>query len=352
MRMAGIIPRVIVTVSLSSVACTLGAQVPSNQQANRAQANTSAEIPKLEDVEQRLGPFSFKGENFTVALHEKRFPAARAPHYSQTLDTVEVRDGTGAVRFQKTFKYGVEAEGFERSVKASARLLSGKYFTGLLISYRLRLSTGENAEAWQVFGYQDGRSKQQDARFRVFDKPQRGDYGTNTSAEMQLVSPNGVITKPMVPEGEIFEFRVWTGNFYLFLPVGVDFANGKLKPGMRCAGTGASRPGMHEIGCDMRVEAERKPPEAEMTFLRLFPGKPGRLDEGEAQHLVLDKNSKVEVLKGSAFVDWGLSGDLMQVAFRDLCLQVRIDGDDQKTGWIQSEEDFAAVGLHSRSPEP
>jgi hypothetical protein len=351
MRTAGFIPSVIVTVSLSSVACTLGAQVPSNQQENRAQANTSAEIPKLEDMEQRLGPFPFQGENFTVVLHEKRFPAARAPHYSQTLDTVEVRDGKSAVRFQKTFTYGVEAEGFERSVKASARLLSGKYFTGLLISYRLRLSTGEIAEAWQVFGYQDGRYRAQEAKFRVFDKPQRGDYGTNTSAEIQLVTPTGVVTKPMVPEGEIFEFRVWTGNFYLILPVGVDFAHGKLTPGKRCAGTGGSRPGMHEIGCDMRVEAERKPPEAEMTFLRLFPSKPGRLDQGEAQHLVLDKNSKVEILKGSAFVDWGLSGDLMQVAFRDLCLQVRIDGDDQETGWIQSEEDFAAVGLPSRSPE-
>jgi len=303
-------------------------------------------------MEQRLGPFSFKDESFSVVLHEKRFPGARAPLFSQTLDTVQVRDGADAVRFQKIFKYRVETEGFERSVTASARLLSGKYFSGLLISYRLRLSTGENAEAWQVFGYQDGRYKPQDARFRVFDKPQRGDYGANTSAEMQLVTPNGVVTKPITPEGEIFEFRVWTGNFYLFLPVGVDFANGKLKPGMRCAGTGGSRPGMHEIGCDVRVEAERKPPDAEMTFLRLFPGKPGRLDEGEAQHLVLDKNSKVEILKASAFVDWGLSGDLMQVAFRDLCLQVRIEGDDQKTGWIQSEEDFAAVGLPSRSPEP
>jgi hypothetical protein len=351
MRMAGFISSMIATISLSSLAWTLGAQAPSNQQISRAPAN-SAETPRLEDVEQRLGPFSFKGENFTVVLHDKRFPGARDPFFSQTLDTVEVRDGTDAVRFQKAFKYGVQAEGFERSVTASARLLSGKYFTGLLISYRLRLSTGENAEAWQVFGYQDGRYKPQDARFRVFDKPMRGDYGANTSEEMKLVTPNGVVTKPITPEGEIFEFRVWTGYFYLILPVGVDFAHGKLTPGRRCAGTGGAKPGMHEIGCDMRVAAERKPPDADNTFLRLFPGEPGRLDQGEARHLVLDKNSKVEILKGSAFVDWGLSGDLMQVAFRDLCLQIRIDGDEQKTGWIQSDEDFAAVGLPSRSPEP
>jgi hypothetical protein len=233
---------------------------------------------------------------------------------------------------------------------ASARILSGKYFTGLLISYRLRLANGENAEAWQVFGYQDGRYKPQDARFRIFDKPLRGDYGANTAAEMQVVTPNGAVTKPMVPEGEIFEFRVWTGSFYLILPVGVDFAHGKLRPGMRCAGTGGGKPGMHEIGCDMRVEAQRKPPEAETTFLRLLSG--DEPDQGEPLHLVLDKNSKVEILKANAFVDWGLSGDLMQVAFRDLWLQVQIDGDDQKKGWIHTNEDFAAIGLPPRSAEP
>jgi hypothetical protein len=342
--------RMIVGMALLSVAWTFRGQGSPSVQANSGQAKTSGDMPKLEDVEQRLGPFSFKGENFTVALHEKRFPGAHDPLFPQTLDTIEVRDGTGAVQFQKTFKYGVEAAGFERSVTASARLLSGKYFTGLLISYRLRLASGETAEAWQVFGYQDGRNKPRDARFRIFDKPVRGDYGANTSAEMKLVTPNGVVTKPMVPEGEIFEFRVWTGNFYLMLPVGVDFANGKLRPGMRCAGTRGGKPGMHEIGCDMRVEAERKPPEADTTFLRVLNGdEPG---EGEPLHLVLDKNSQVEIVKANAFVDWGLSGDLMQVAFRDLWLQVRIDGDDQKKGWIHTNEDFAAIGLPARSAQP
>ena len=67
---------------------------------------------------------------------------------------------------------------------------------------------------------------------------------------------------------------------------------------------------------------------------------------------MLDKNSKVEILKANAFVDWGLSGDLMQVAFRDLWLQVQIDGDDQKKGWIHTNEDFVAIGLPARSPEP
>jgi hypothetical protein len=344
------VPRVIVAMALLSAAWVLKAQGPPSAQANSGQAKTSADIPQLEDVEQSLGPFSLKTENFTVTLHEKRFPGAHDPFFSQTLDTVKVSDGTGKVQYQKTFRYGVEEEGFERSVTASARLLSGKYFTGLLISYRLRLASGENVEALQVFGYQDGRYRPQDARFRIFDMPLRTDYGVNTFAEIQIITPNGVVTKPTVPEGEIFDFRAWAGNFYLILPVGVDFAHGKLTPGMRCAGTGGAKPGMHEIGCDMRVEAERKPPEAETTFLRLLNG--SQPDQGEPLHLVLDKNSKIEILKANAFVDWGQSGDLMEVAFRDLWLQIQIDGDDQKKGWIHTDEDFAAIGLPARSAGP
>jgi hypothetical protein len=341
-----------VTFAVFPLVCALKAQEPGGPKGTGAQVRAYTGDPPMEDSEQHLGPFSVSGQNFSVVLHEKRLPGAIDPRFAQTLSSVEIRDASCTVVYQKTFQFGIEEGKLERSLKASARLLSGKYFTGVLISYRLKLGIGEDAEAWQVFGYQDGRFKPQDAKFRIFDKPKRADYGTNTSAEMQLVTPNGVVTKPMVPEGEIFEIRVWTGNFYLILPVGVDFAHGKLTPGKRCAGTGGSRPGMHEIGCDMRVEADSKPLEAEMTFLRLFNGEPGRPDQGEARHLVLDKNSKVEILKANAFVDWGLSGDLMQVAFRDLCLQVRIDGDDQKMGWIQSDEDFAAIGLPSRSSAP
>jgi hypothetical protein len=342
--------RTAMALGVFSLVCALKAQEPGGPEANVGQARAYTGNPPMEDTEQQLGPFSIEGQNFSVVLHQKRLPGATDPRFAQTLSSVEIRDATGTVVYQKTFQFGIEQGKLERSLKASARLLSGKYFTGVLISYRLKLDTGEDAEAWQVFGYQDGRYKPQDARFRIFDKPMRGDYGANTSTELQVVTPNGVVTKPMVPEEEIFEFRVWIGNFYVILPVGVDFAHGKLRPGMRCAGTGGGKPGMHEIGCDMRLEAERKPPEAETTFLRVLNGdEPG---QGEPLHLVLDKNSKVEIVKANAFVDWGLSGDLMQVAFRDLWLQVQIDGDDQKKGWIHTNEDFAAIGLPARSPEP
>jgi hypothetical protein len=339
------------TLPLFWLVCGLKAQEPSAPKANVPQPRAYDGNPPIEDTEQLLGPFSIRGQNFSVVLHEKRLPGATDRHFGQTLSSIEIRDAAGAIAFQKTFQFGIEQGKLERSLRASAGLLSGKYFTGLLISYRLKLSTGEDAEAWQVFGYQDGRYKAQEAKFRIFDKPLRSDYPMgNPPAEVQIVTPTGVITRPMTPEGETFEFRVWTGNFYVLLPVGVNFAKGKLLPSRRCYGTGGAKPGMHEIGCDMQVEVERKPPDADMTFLRLYRG--DEPNEGEAQHLVLNKDSKVQILKGSAYIDWGLSADLMQVAFRELWLKIRIDDDDAKEGWIHSDEDFAAIGLPSRDLEP
>ena len=174
--MAGFPLRVAVAIAMLCPACFLKAQEPAGQKANISTAKPYAGDPPLEDIAQHLGPFAISGQNFNVVLHEKRLPGAIDPRFAQTLSSVEIRDATGALAYQKTFQFGIEEGKLERSLKASASLLSGKYFTGLLISYRLKLSTGEDAEAWQVFGYQDGRYKAQDARFSVFDKPLRNDY--------------------------------------------------------------------------------------------------------------------------------------------------------------------------------
>jgi hypothetical protein len=60
----------------------------------------------------------------------------------------------------------------------------------------------------------------------------------------------------------------------------------------------------------------------------------------------------VQILNASAVIQWGTSGGFMWLSFRDLWLKVLIDDSDDKEGWIQGAEDFAAVGLAARSFEP
>jgi hypothetical protein len=325
----------VVTAVVLFLAFAVRAQDPGGPQANNAQARNSIDTPPLEDIEQSLGPFSIAGQSFAIALHEKRLVGTPDPSLAESLAALELRDRKGAILYQTTFPVEVEEGKLKQTVSASARLLAGKNLTGLLISYNWGADAEAYGEAWQLFGFRDGK-------LELYDT----EMGTNGPSITLMRAQNGAVTcVRIVPEGEVVEFRVWTGNFYLIVPVRVDWGHTKLMLGQqRCFRART------ESGCDMRVEAERKPTETDVTFLRLFPGPEPNM--GMVRHVVVERNSKVQILKASAIIHWSTSGDLMRLGFRDLWLKVLIDDDDEKEGWIQGAEDFAAVGLPTRRSEP
>src|SRR5260370_17357808 len=75
-----------------------------------------------------------------------------------------------------------------------------------------------------------------------------------------------------------------------------------------------------EMGCDMRVEAVGNPPADEFTFARFF----GEANEnmGNAEHVVVQKDSKVEILGSRAITTWNENDELIQPVFSDVCLHV------------------------------
>ena len=149
-------------------------------------------------------------------------------------------------------------------------------------------------------------------------------------------------------QGDLVELRVWTGNFYVLVPLRVDWPHSQLTPGQQCFEMEGG--GLRETGCDLRVEANRRPPSADMGFVRLF--RDAKENEYGVRHLVLNKNSKIEFLAARAIVAWSADGDAMKVSLSDLWLKVLIDNNDENLGWIHTDEDFAAVGLPSGSPLP
>jgi hypothetical protein len=296
--------------------------------------------PRLEDLEQRLGPFSFAGQDRVVVLHQKRIAGASDPSFAQTLTGVEVRDAAGNVAYQKTFSYRVEDGRFRPSVSASAEVSSGKTGTGLVIHYIEDTATGpgvpQTKEFWQLFGLVNGK-------LAPLGKPLPIGEGMTGGPYMGVVmtrASNGAVS--VVSQPDTMELRAWTGSFYVYVPLRVDWNHGGLTAGQRCfemmGGT------IQEHGCDMRVEANRKPAAEEFTFVRLFFE--AQENEGNVQHVVLQKNSKVDILGARAITTWNEKGDLIEPVFTDIWLHLRIDGQE---GWIHTDEDFAAAGLPSLS---
>ena len=120
-------------------------------------------------------------------------------------------------------------------------------------------------------------------------------------------------------------------------------------PGQQCFEM-AGAPGLSEVGCEMRVEAVRKPVNSEFTFIRLFDE--AREDLGIPRHVVLKKDAKIEYLAGKAVVKWTANGDESSMGLTDIWLKVLIDDNEDNLGWIHTDEDFSAVGLPAGSPVP
>ncbi len=334
MRVADLLLSTLLAMAVLSAAAAQGGRSPATQQAATQQARTPAEAPRLEDVEQRLGPFSIAGQDYMVVLRTKRLPQARDRRFAETLAALEIRDAAGNAPYQRNFSYEVGPGGFRRSVSASPRLLSGNSGAGLLIRYGEEAAGLQTGESWQVIGVVNGK-------LAPFGKPSVPDGQTPGPFTMVIMRGNGAA--PLVIRPDVIEFRAWTGSFYVIVPVRVDWGRGRLMPDQRFfAGTGDGR--LRVAGCAMRVEVNRRPSDAEVSFVRLLSE--AHESVGGVQHVVMKRDSPIEFLEASAIVTWNETADWMQPSFSDVWLKVRIDGQE---GWIHTDEDFAAVGLPTGS---
>jgi len=115
---------------------------------------------------------------------------------------------------------------------------------------------------------------------------------------------NGTVSAISQPDA--IEVRAWTGNFYVFVPLRVEWSHGGLAQGQRCVEMFGGR--LKDVGCDMRVETVRKPPADQFTFARVFFEANENL--GSVEHAVVQKDSKVEILGARAITTWNENAPL------------------------------------------
>ena len=224
-----------------------------------------------------------------------------------------------------------------------AQLASGKTGAGLVIHYREQMAVSQTSalqtsESWQLFGLVNGK-------LTPLGKPVPIGEGVTGGPFMGVMMRAATGTVSVIGQPDTIEVRAWTGNFYVFVPLRVEWSHGGLAQGQRCVEMFGGR--LKDVGCDMRVEAVRKIPSDQFTFARLFVEANENL--GSVQHAVMQKDSKVEILGARAITTWNENAELIQPVFVDIWLHVRID---DRTGWIHGEENFAAVGLPGGSPAP
>jgi hypothetical protein len=294
-----------------------GSGTPGQQNVSRADT--------LQDFEQQLGPFELNGERFTVILRKKLVRGGTDHDTQETLARLEIRDARGAVHYERSFPYKVDGNQFEETIDASVETLRGTQGTGLLVTYGELPSTPLGGESWQVFGIFN-------EKLVAFSK------SIITDGQLITESPGEVRTsKEPDFQPDVLRLRVWSGNFFVIVPLRVDWLLAKMSLAWRCSKMTPA--GLRSI-CEYGVEASRIPSQVDPTFVRLFPE---AMEGITPVHVVVRKDSKIEFLATEAEVKWSENSDSVDITIADdAWLKVRIDG---REGWIHTEEDFQAIGL-------
>jgi hypothetical protein len=228
------------------------------------------------------------------------------------------------------FPHAVENGEFTESCSVSVNPINGSNGAGLLIDTGCLPSAPMSGGPWQVFGIANGK-------LAPVGKPlyAEGEMGDFVPGKVNHV---GNLTQILADELRV---RLFTGYFFISVPVRVNWMEGKLALAQHCFyQTGY---GVAEGGCELPIEgAERHPGEQELTFVRMFSESNEKI--GTPAHVVVKKDSRVEILAGKVLVTWeeGKNGIGLGVA-EDIWVKVRIDG---KEGWIHSDEDLQAIGLY------
>jgi hypothetical protein len=324
-------------VPVATQASPLSAQPTASQQetslSNTPQAGQAARAPaqepKVEDVEERKGPFKIGGQTFTVVLHWKSLPGQKGD-FGEALALLEIVDAAGVIQHREEFSYAVENGSFVDSCSVSVNPISGSNGAGFLLDTGCLPSAPLSGGPWQIFGVINGKLSLVGKPF--YAEGQMGDFVPGKITKI------GNLTQILPDELRI---RLFTGYFFVTVPVRVNWLEGKLALGQHCYyQTGR---GMAEGGCEMPVEdVERLPSEQELTFVRMFSE--SNEQTGTPNHVVIKKDSKVEILAGKVLVTWEEGKDNIGLGVGgDIWVKVRIDG---KEGWIHTNEDLQALGLY------
>src|SRR5260370_30589380 len=111
----------------------LPSTVPSTQPLAQP-ANPTAPAAPSAASEQRLGPFSVAGKQYTAILR-KQLPAGAKPGEGETVVSMEIRDAAGASQYARVFPHVTQGEGSVATLSVFVNLLSGAHASGLLVSY-------------------------------------------------------------------------------------------------------------------------------------------------------------------------------------------------------------------------
>lgn len=290
------------------------------------------EVARVTESEQRLGVFTLGGQTFTVITRSQTISPASSRRFATTVSEMEIRDANSNAVYQQTFPASITDGRFIQTLAVSGSLLEGAGGKALVLRFLEDSGAPSGNESWQMFGLVNGKL----ARYGAPLPLGQGGVAVNGVLTGVMLS-GGIGVVPLASTAEALEFRVWAGNFFVSVPVRIDWTQGRWSEAEQCfANEGGS---LQPAGCNLRVTPTRGSlAEGAVVMLYAQPEE----NAYNARQISVRGDSAVEFLAARALVKWQNSGDRFTCSLDNLWLRVRIDGNE---GWVHSATDFAALGL-------
>jgi hypothetical protein len=290
--------------------------------------------PQLNGAEQHLGVFTIGGQSFAVVVRSQNISAPGDAKPTTTLSDLAIFDANANVVYQESFAALIANNQSTERLSVSASMLNGSGGQALILRFLEESAAGGVTESWQMFGLVKGTLTRYGPPLPL---GQGGGLAVNGVLTGVMLN-GGIGVLPLASTAEALEFRAWTGNFLVYVPVRVDWTAAQWSEAEQCFAldNGSLRPN----GCNLRIAANPRPP-AEGTLA--FYAQPQE-DTYNSRQVSVHSNSAVEFLIARPLVNWKSSGDRFSCSFDDMWLRVRVDGVE---GWVHSQTAFAALGLPS-----
>jgi hypothetical protein len=296
----------------------------------------TAAVPRVTESEQRLGVFTLSGQAFTVLTRSQTISPASSARFATTVSEWEIRDANAAPVYSEIFPTSIAGGRFTQTLAVAGSLLEGAAGGALILRFAEDPAFA-GGESFQMFGLVNGRLARYTAPLPL------GQGGATVNGVLAgVMLRDGIGVLPLASTAEALEFRVWAGNFFLSVPVRIDWAQGQWSEGERCFAN--ERGSLRPVGCNLRVTSVRGPvTEGAAVTLYTQPEE----NPYDARRVPVAADSVVEFPAARALVKWQNSGNRFTCTFEDVWLRVRIDGEE---GWVHSPTDFAALGLSPSRP--
>jgi hypothetical protein len=296
------------------------------------QPTTPTNTPRVTETERRLGGFTAGGMELTVIARSQTIASASNRRFATTDSELEIRDANANPVVRETFPGLMNDGRFAQTLTVSASLLEGRGGKALVLRFLEDSGGPAAAESWQMFGMVSGKMTRYGAPLPL---GQGGAAVNGVLAGVMLQGGIGVV--PLASTAEELEFRVWTGNFFVDVPVRIDWERGQWSEGEQCfSNEGGS---LQPTGCNLRVAVSRGPvEEGAVVMLYAQPEE----DPYSARPVPVHSDSRVTFPAARGVVRWQGSGNRFSCTVEDLWLRATIDGNE---GWVHSSSEFAALGL-------